>query len=377
MNRAMSTILIYRDRLLPNSEVAFMRRQYMGFERLRPIWVGCRADAGLKAAKIEPMILGGDGVSGCLERALFKQAGIVPSRPDLAALRPVLIHAQFGRGGALALPIAQKLRIPLVVTFHGGDAFKNKHYQGIVPTIFKRRWEELKSYASLFVCVSAAVRDKLAERGAPADKLDVIHIGTDTVLDALAPRHPKHFFFAGRFVEKKGIFVLIEAIRRLRANGVATPAVLAGEGPLFAQAKEQSADLADVVFAGWLGADAMRAEMADAVAVVIPSIAGSDGDREGLPSVAVEAMGLGVPVIASDFTGLKGIADAAGAGLVVPAGDAAALAEAMLRLSNDPLELTAMGIAAHRLAAAEFCALRQSKRLEDRLSELAIIRGDA
>ena len=65
---------------------------------------------------------------------------ILPPRPDLRALRPLLLHAHFGRGGALALPIAQALGIPLVVTFHGADATKETHYRPrVVPRIYARR----------------------------------------------------------------------------------------------------------------------------------------------------------------------------------------------------------------------------------------------
>ena len=361
-------ILVYRDRLLPSSEVAFMRRQYCAFERLRPVWTGCHRDAGLNAAGIEPLILGGSGPAGGLARGLFKQFGIVPGLAELKALGPALVHAQFGRGGALALPLAKALGVPLVVTFHGGDAFKEKHYRPtLAPSIFRRRWPELLSYAALIVCVSAAVRDKLVERGAPPAKLEVIHIGSDDLAADLAPRREKHFLFAGRFVPKKGIFVLVEAIRALRQRGVTTPVLLAGDGPLMGEIRGLTRDLAGVEFAGWLNAEQMKAALEEAVAMVVPSIAAADGDREGLPSVAAEAMGRGVPVIASDQTGLAEMLEASGAGLAVAGGDASALAEAMARLAGDAALRAVAGAAAHRLALAELCAPRQSRRLEERL----------
>ena len=348
-----------------------MRRQYCAFEQLKPNWIGCRLDAGRAAAGIEPLILGGDGPGSWLARGLFKQFGVVPATPALVALEPALIHAQFGRGGALALPLAKRLGIPLAVTFHGGDAFKDKHYHGsIIPPIFARRWPELISYASLFVCVSAAVRDKLLERGAPADKLEVIHIGTDDLAPEFTFRRGERLVFAGRFVAKKGIFVLIEAIRTLRARGVSTPVVLAGDGPLLAEARARARGLADVEFAGWLSAPATRAVMDQALALVVPSIAAKNGDREGLPSVAIEAMGRGIPVIASDQTGLSESLETAGAGIGVKAGDAAELAGAMIRLVGNPGLQASMGAAAHHLATTRFSAFQQSRHLESRLRSL-------
>src|SRR5205823_6038859 len=104
----------------------------------------------------------------------------VPVQPDLRTLRPRLLHAHFGQGGALALPIARALRIPLVVTFHGADATKQTHYRRrIVPHVYARRLAALQREAVLFVCVSEFVRDRLLARGFPVEKLEVIHQGVD------------------------------------------------------------------------------------------------------------------------------------------------------------------------------------------------------
>jgi hypothetical protein len=132
-----NSVLIYRDRIAPRSEAQFLRRQYVGFDRLAPVWVGCRTDDGLPDLGVQPLIIGRPGALGAWDRVRFKQFGVLPPQPNLQALRPAIVHAQFGRGGALALPIARALCIPLVVTFHGGDATKEKHYsKGPVLTVF-------------------------------------------------------------------------------------------------------------------------------------------------------------------------------------------------------------------------------------------------
>src|SRR5215510_4932311 len=100
-----SALLVYRDRVVPRSEAHFLRRQYVGFRRLAPTWICCRTDAGLADLGVEAIMLGRRGAAGALDRLAFKQFGRIPPTPDLAALQPRLIHAHFGRGGALALPI--------------------------------------------------------------------------------------------------------------------------------------------------------------------------------------------------------------------------------------------------------------------------------
>jgi colanic acid/amylovoran biosynthesis glycosyltransferase len=364
------TILVYRDRLLPPSERAFMRRQYMGFQTLRPCWVGCRRDApapdlpALSDLLGDMRFLGGGGRLRPLRQAAFKQFGWGAAR-DVADLSPVLVHAQFGRGGALALPMARALGVPLVVTFHGGDAFKDRHYAaGFPPSVFQRRWGALQSYASLFVCVSEGVRDRLLERGVPAGLLEVIPIGAEPADRAAGPAD--RFVFAGRFVDKKGVSVLIDAVRALAGRGVTPPVVLAGDGPLLPAMRDRAAGLPNLRFAGWLGAADLAAEMDRAIALVVPSVIPPGGDREGLPSVAVEAMARGVPVIASGQSGLEEAVGRSGAGLMVPAGDSAALAGAMAAMLA-PGARGGMARAALATARESFCAPVQSARLEARL----------
>ena len=345
-----------------------MKRQYIGFRELRPHWVGCKLDEGLAESDIKPLLIGGNGLFAWPSRLLFKQAGIMPAEPNFKRIRPELVHAQFGRGGALALPLARKLNIPLVVTFHGGDAFKEKHYQRrLFRPILGRRWRALMSYASLIVCVSEGVREKLIERGAPERKLQVIHIGVDNIEETPSDQRPEHFLFAGRFVEKKGVFVLLSAIKKMRSTGCTVPLVLAGDGPLLKDAMKKARNITGLRFAGWMSSAELRKVISKAYAIVIPSIAGRDGDKEGLPSVAVEAMACGVPIIASDDAGLNDVIKENCVGLLAQAGDPNVLASHMLALLDDPLCRLRMAQSSHDLARTQFSAMLQSRLLEEKL----------
>ncbi|MFS3134078.1 glycosyltransferase [Gluconacetobacter sacchari] len=360
----MRTVLVYRDRLLPPSEQAFMRRQYIGFRSLRPCWVGCRRDAAAPDLPGDVRFLGGSGPLRPLRRAAFRQFGW-GAAGAVADLSPVLVHAQFGRGGALALPMARALGVPLVVTFHGGDAFKDRHYRrGAVPSIFRRRWRALQEYASLFVCVSEGVRDKLLERGVRPGLLEVIPIGVEPAAPAVGPA--EQFVFAGRFVDKKGVSTLIDALRVLAGRGLAPPVVLAGDGPLLGAMRDYAAGLENVRFTGWLAAADLAARMDRAIALLVPSVVSAGGDREGLPSVAVEAMARGVPVIGSDQSGLEGVLEGSGAGIVVPAADPVALADAMAAMLA-PGARDGMAGAALKVVREALSAPVQSARLEARL----------
>jgi glycosyltransferase involved in cell wall biosynthesis len=364
----MPTALVYRDVILPASEAGFMRRQYLGFSRLRPLWIGRRVTPVAAATGLITHRLGGDGPLGPLQRAAFKALGSVPDLEPLRAQNPAVIHAQFGRGGAFALPIARALAIPLVVTFHGGDAHKDKHYRrGFPPGLFARRLPALMAEAKLFVCVSESVRAKLIARGLPPEKLMVLPIGTD--IPAETGRRPAEgpLLFVGRFVPKKGISVLIDALQSLRAQGREPEAVIVGDGPLAPAIHRQAEGLARVRFMGWQTAEAVAALMRTAGVMVVPSVRAEDGDAEGLPSVALEAMAAGLPVLASDQAGLEGVVMPGETGAMVAAGDPAALAAAIAGLMADPAERSRLGAAAAQLARQSYDAAVQSRRLEELL----------
>ena len=323
------TILVYRDRLVPRSEVHFLRRLYIGFERLVPVWIGRHRDAGLAELGGEKLLIGGGTIRGCLDRALFKHFGALPGKPDLRVLRPVLVHAHFGRGGALALPIARALRVPLVVTFHGGDATKDAHYRRrIPPTVFQRRLAALQRETALFVCVSDHIRDSLLARGFPPDKLLVHRYGVEfdpADSERQCAAEGSEVLFAGRFVEKKGAAVLLEAMRLLDP-AARPPLVMVGDGPIAGPLKGIAAPIGNIEFTGWLPNAELRRRMRGALAVCVPSLAASDGDAEGLPNIVLEAMAEGVPVIASRHAGIPEAVEHEVSGLLVPPGDPEALA---------------------------------------------------
>ena len=373
MSDQRETILVYRDRIVPRSEAHFLRRLYIGFERLKPVWIGRHAGDGLADLNVEPLFLGRVGIAGMFDRAQFKHFGTLPQTPDLRALRPRLVHAHFGRGGALALPVARALGVPLVVTFHGGDATKDKHYRrGLLPTVYQRRLEALQREAALFICVSNFIRDQLLARGFPPKKLFVHRYGVE-IGDIDAPSEPssdRFVLFAGRFVEKKGISFLIEAMRRLESEGKDLRLELVGDGDIAGELKRQASGLKNVTFSGWLPNRELRAKMRGALAVCVPSVQAVGGDAEGLPNVVIEAMASGAPVVATHHAGIGEAVEDGRTGILVPSGDATALTGALRRLVDDPAMARKMGQEARRLACERFDALAQSHRLEDKLLDI-------
>jgi glycosyltransferase involved in cell wall biosynthesis len=360
-------LLVYRDRIGAPSEIQFLRRQYLGFTRFTPVWVGRHVMADAPALGGSVLRLGEGHLAGELERLLFRHVGRVP-RLKVGRTANV-VHAQFARGGALALPLARTLGKRLVVTLHGGDVSKARNWRH---TVQARRWPSVVATAARFVCVSQAVAELALAHHVPESKLTVLPIGVE--LPGRSPAMPDRsgtFLFVGRFVPKKGIEVLAAAIRHLHASGVPIRIVCVGDGPLRPVLEAVARDTGSVELTGWLAPEAVARHMAEAWTLLVPSVVAPDGDAEGLPSVIPEAMAQACPVIGSDEGGIAEAVAHEGTGLLVPPGDATALAGAMRRLASEPELRHALGRAAFAFASERLNARVQSAALENLLLEVA------
>ena len=352
--------LVFRDKLLLPSE-GFIPTHYREFDQLQPVYVANQF--GWSAGELDgPRLATSHSPIG---RLLFKQTGFVDLSP-MRAFDPVAVHAHFGRGGALALPLARQLGLPLYVTYHGGDATKNTHERPrLVPTIYQRRVAALQHYARAFLCVSDFVARRLANQGFPRDKLLTHYIGIDcSRLEAPQLRNGP-LLFAGRLTGKKGVDVLLVAMRRLQADGHVMPRLdIAGAGPDEAKLRAAADGLDNVRFLGWKTPDALAKLMARATAVVVPSREAADGDCEGLPTVVLEAIRAGAPIIATRHAGIPEIITHEVSGLLAPENDADALAVILRQAIDHAARLPSFVNAAQRRLTADFDAQKQSRRLQ-------------
>ena len=165
--------------------------------------------------------------------------------------------------------------------------------------------------------------------------------------------------FVGRLVERKGVHILIRALARVRERVEATLTVI-GEGPEAAALRAEAVRAGvggSVRFAGRVDEDALAEAYRTCDLFVLPAVVDRKGDTEGLGVVLLEAIEFGMPVIASDIGGIPDIVRHRDTGLLVPPGDAPALAAAILEAVADPGESRARALrgrnhARHRFALA-------------------------
>ncbi|MDB2390660.1 glycosyltransferase [Alphaproteobacteria bacterium] len=365
-NTQNATCLVFRDKLLLPSE-GFIKSHYISFDRLSPVYlankIGWRADEITESKYLTARTIFGS--------ALFKQTGFSMVYKSLEALKPQVLHAHFGRGGALALPVARRLNIPLYVTYHGGDATKFTHQRKRrIPTIYQRRLAALQDYANGFLCVSNFVAKRLEEQGFPKHKLITHYIGID--LADIQPPTPRNgrLLFIGRLVGKKGVNVLLEAIKMLHQSGEAenlNGLDIAGTGPDAEYLREMASGIPNVSFLGWQTPEQLALRMRSCSAVVVPSHQAPDGDCEGLPTVILEAIRAGCPVIASNHAGIPEIITDNVSGILATENDSESLASALTRFASVS-DVPAMVTRAQRRLRAEFDATTQSAKLQSMLA---------
>jgi glycosyltransferase involved in cell wall biosynthesis len=152
------------------------------------------------------------------------------------------------------------------------------------------------------------------------------------------PGDPFQVLFVGRLVERKGVHILLEAVATLK-DAHDLRLVVVGDGPqrdALTRLAEQLGITARVEFTGPITSDELRTRYTRCDAFVLPAVRDSKGDVEGLGVVLIEALLQGKPVIASASGGIVDIVRHGETGLLVPAGDSAALAEALSTYLENP-----------------------------------------
>lgn len=288
-----------------------------------------------------------------------------------------LIHAHFGLNGAFALPAAERLDLPLAVTFHGHDVggllpvnrrtARYWRYQRLAPRLFE--------YARRLICASTELAEFLLEQGAPADRVIVHHLGVDTrrFQPPLSPAREgaKRVLMVGRLVEKKGTVFGLQAFARTAQRHRDCELRIAGEGPLGALLLREVARLgigSKVRFLGALSSARILAEMQSASVLLMPSVTTRRGDRESGVIVLKEAGATALPCVATHHGGIPEIIDDGSTGLLVGERDVAALSDALTALLDDEAKRARMG----RAARERICKLYDSERQNERLESLLI-----
>lgn len=216
------------------------------------------------------------------------------------------------------------------LTIHGWSEFVNEDANYLRPKIASARF---------VACISDYTRSQVLRLSEPADwgKVEVVRCGIDfhrfTARESEPANDVPHVAVIGRLSPEKGHAVLVEAAVRLRERGIAV--VLDVVGPDFGMADTMQALAVEggiaesLVVHGPATPEQVAAILGGADAFCLPTFA------EGLPIVIMEAMARRVPVVTTFIAGIPELAIDGETALVVPAGNADALADALQRMLSD------------------------------------------
>lgn len=255
---------------------------------------------------------------------------------DLTARGVDHIHAHFMNVSAsLAMYAAHHAQIPFSITVHSAGTFKTPHILGV--------HQKLRS-AQFLLMISHYNIEYFSKIVPCRDKSHVVRCGM--TLDDFNYRGREHkigtpakLLAVGRFVEKKGFKYLVQACQHLKQKGLSFQLSLIGSGPLKAALEQEVAALGlsdQVLFVGAKSTEEVRNAMTGADVVIVPSVTSASGEMEGLPVVIMEAMAIGVPVVASAHSGIPEIVQPGETGYLTPEKDAAAIAEAIAQALQQP-----------------------------------------
>lgn len=272
------------------------------------------------------------------------------------------LHAHFASvGTSVARAAARIAGIGYSFTAHAKDIF----HDGVDREDLRRKLRD----ADDVVTVSDYNLGYLtAEFGADARAVRRVYNGLDlTGFEFSSPDdRPAVIAAVGRLVEKKGFADLLAAAALLLADGREVQVVLVGTGELADDLRAQAVRLGlgdRLTMPGALPQHEVAGIVGRAAVFAAPCVVGADGNRDGLPTVLLEAMALGTPCVATPVTGIPEVIEAEVTGLLVPERDPRALADALGRLLDDPDLRVRLAKSARDLIETEFDARRQAAQV--------------
>jgi glycosyltransferase involved in cell wall biosynthesis len=286
------------------------------------------------------------------------------------------LHAHFASGPARQVKLASMLcGIPFSFTAHARDLYWSgyRHHQS-------HRLKRRVRLASFVVAISERNRRFFGTLGFHIPRRRVVRLYNGLDLEEWTHLRPAGrpavhgatitaapiVLAVGRLVEKKGFHDLIEAAARLCEAGVAFRCRIAGEGPERARLEESIRRLGleeRVTLLGPVAHDRLLAEhYLEAHVLVQPCVVASDGDQDGIPMVILEAMAVGLPVVATPVSGIGEAVVHGKTGLLVPPGEPWALADALARVLRDDSLAASLAGEARGLVERRF-DLRRNVRL--------------
>ncbi|MEP6956772.1 MAG: glycosyltransferase family 4 protein, partial [Chthoniobacterales bacterium] len=272
------------------------------------------------------------------------------------------LHAHFaGMAARTAFWVREFFGIPFSFTAHANDVFAPREFAIGLPKL-------MEGAAAIVTVSDFSANDLRARFPNAADKVHRVYngIALDRFRTAEFADETPLILSVGRLIEKKGFADLIGACVLLRDAGVEFRCEIIGEGPLEAVLAAQIAEAqvgARVRLVGPRSQSALAERLTAAHLFVLPCIKDKDGGMDNLPTVIMEAMASGLPVISTALAGVPEMVDPGRTGELVPERNPVALAGAMGDLLRDQEKARRLGRRGREVTAEKFAIERNVRAL--------------
>lgn len=301
------------------------------------------------------------GIRGAIYQLFYFVEAVLAA--DILRRRSLVhVHNHIGDQSGTVTMLAAKLGgIGYSITFHGWPVFFDAEYSRIKEKVRAAKFTRAISY----FCRSQLMMFSACEDTRP---FKVVHCGLDIARYKfrLPERRVKWLFCAARLSPEKGLFFLIHTLKLLVDRGHDLDLRLAGDGPSRIHLERLAKELgisARVHFLGFLSEEDVISELGNAHLFVLPSFV------EGLPVSAMEAMAIGVPVVATNIAGTGELVEDGKTGLLVRPSDAEALADAVARMIEDYDFRLRVAERGRQKVVEEFDIVKETARLNEYLLE--------
>jgi glycosyltransferase involved in cell wall biosynthesis len=286
------------------------------------------------------------------------QAGLAAARIRDEGVRHV--HAHFATAAAVVARDAGALTaVPVTVTAHAKDVFHRDN-----APLLSSRVRGVGAVVTVTEHNAVHLRKVL-----PGMPVHVVRNGVPRCPARAADgRNPGPLLCVSRLVPKKGIDCLLSAVAVLTPLRPGLRLEVIGSGPEDAALRRQAEELGidgRVEFRGALPSTGVLEALNRCSMLVLPCRIDESGDRDGLPTVLLEALACGTPVVTTDILGLPELVRHGETGLAVPPDDPVALARAIATLLDDPVHAAALGAAGRRLVARLHDCDRSAAQLQE------------
>jgi len=288
--------------------------------------------------------------------------------------KPDLLHAHFGMEGVQSLFLKHRYGIPLLTIFYGVDfSVKSKE------TYWKKAFKKLFNEGDLFIVLSEDMKNDLTNIGCPSAKIKVHRLGIDinkfkfTVRKPQKSGEPIIIYSCARFTEKKGLEYLIKAFAKVRNKHKDTVLKIVGDGPLRKKLHKltDELNLKDCVyFLGYLPYQELPRMLYNSHIFVLPSVTASNGDKDEISMVIVEALATGLPVVTSYHAGINEVIKDGVHGFLAHERNVDEIAEKLNILIENQSLWKDIGLAGRTLVENEFDIEKQIPKLEYIYSQL-------